>query len=214
MRRSLVILLMPIVVIGGIVGGAFTATEGAAIAVVYALLVGLLVTRRLRLADLPDCLLKAAITTAMVGALIAFASAVTFLITVDLLPMRLTAAIKGLTTDPLVFNLLVAAMLFVVGMFLESNAAYIMLVPLFHPIAVSYGLDPLHFGFLFVFNLVLGMLTPPVGVVLFVVCGIARISMGEMMRHLWPFVALGFALLATGMLFPPLITALPHAMGY
>lgn len=214
LRRSLVILLMPIIVIGGIVGGAFTATEGAAIAVVYALLVGLFVTRQLRLADLPDCLLKSAITTAMVGALIAFASAVTFLITVDLLPMRLTAAIKDLTTDPLVFNLIVAAMLFVVGMFLESNAAYIMLVPLFHPIAVSYGLDPLHFGFLFVFNLVLGMLTPPVGVVLFVVCGIARISMGEMMRHLWPFVALGFALLITGMFFPPLITALPHALGY
>ena len=214
MRRSWMILLMPIVVIGGIVIGAFTATEGAAVAVVYALLVGFFVTRKLKVSDLPECLLQAATTTAVVGALIAFASAVTFLITVDLLPARLSAAIRDLTSDPLVFNILVAAILFVVGMFLESNAAYIMLVPLFHPIALAYGLDPLHFGFLFVFNLVLGMLTPPVGVVLFVVCGIANITMGQIMRHLWPFVAFGFGLLFLCMFYPPLVTGLPRALGY
>jgi TRAP-type C4-dicarboxylate transport system permease large subunit len=126
----------------------------------------------------------------------------------------LSVSIRAFTSDPLVFNLLVAAMLFVVGVFLESNAAYIMLVPIFHPIAVSYGLDPLHFGFLFVFNLVLGMLTPPVGVVLFVVCGVAKISMGQMMRHLWPFVTFGFGLLFLCMFYPPLVTGLPRAMGY
>ena len=214
MRRSWMILLMPIVVIGGIVVGAFTATEGAAVAVIYALLVGFFITRKLKVSDLPACLLQAAITTAVVGALIAFASAVTFLVTVDLLPARISVAIRELTSDPLVFNLLVAAMLFVVGMFLESNAAYIMLVPLFHPIALAYGLDPLHFGFLFVFNLVLGMLTPPVGVVLFVVCGVANITMGQIMRHLWPFVAFGFGLLFLCMFYPPLVTGLPRALGY
>jgi tripartite ATP-independent transporter DctM subunit len=214
MARSWMILLMPIIVIGGIVIGAFTATEGAAIAAVYALVVGLFVTRKLTLSDIPDCMLQAAITTAVVGALIAFASAVTFLVTVDLLPARLSVAIREFTSDPLMFNILVAAMLFVVGMFLESNAAYIMLVPIFHPIALSYGLDPLHFGFLFVFNLVLGMLTPPVGVVLFVVCGIAKISMGEIMRHLWPFVAFGFGLLFLCMFYPPLVTGLPRVLGY
>lgn len=212
--RSWMILLMPVVVIGGIVVGAFTATEGAAVAVVYALLVGLLITRKLKLKDLPECLLNAAITTAIVGALVAFASAVTFLVTIDLLPARLATAIRALTSDPLVFNLLVAALLFVVGMFMESNAAYIMLVPLLHPIALSYGLDPLHFGFLFVFNLVLGMLTPPVGVVLFVVCSIANVTMGQMMRHLWPFVAFGFGLLLLGICWPPFVTGLPRALGY
>jgi len=212
--RSWTILLMPVVVIGGIVAGAFTATEGAAVAVVYALLVGLLVTRRLKFKDLPECLLNAAVTTAIVGALIAFASAVTFLVTIDLLPARLAAAVRALTSDPLMFNLLVAALLFVVGMFMESNAAYIMLVPLFHPIALAYGLDPLHFGFLFVFNLVLGMLTPPVGVVLFVVCSIANVTMGQIMRHLWPFVAFGFGLLALCIYWPPLVTGLPRALGY
>jgi tripartite ATP-independent transporter DctM subunit len=214
MRRSWVVLLMPVIVIGGIVVGAFTATEGAAIAVVYALLVGFFVTRKLKLRDLPECLLTAAITTATVGALIAFASTVTFLMTVDLLPARLASALQAYTSDPLVFNLLVAALLFIVGTALESNAAYIMLVPLLHPIALAYGLDPLHFGFLFVFNIVLGMLTPPVGVVLFVVCSIANITMGQIMRQVWPFIAFGYGLLFLCIFWPPLVTGLPRAFGY
>jgi tripartite ATP-independent transporter DctM subunit len=214
LARSWIVLLMPIVVIGGIAGGAFTATEGAAIAVVYALFAGLFVTRQLKLRDIPACLVDAAVTTAIVGAMIAFASAVTFILTIDLLPARLSQALRAITTDPLVFCLLVTVLLIVVGMFLESNAAYVMLVPLLHPIALQYGLDPLHFAFLFVFNLVLGMLTPPVGVVLFVICSIAHISVGEIMRHLWPFLLYGFALLLACILWPPLVTALPRALGY
>lgn len=213
-RRSLVIFLMPVVVIGGIVGGAFTATEGSAIAVVYALGIGLFITRQLKLADLPGALLRAAITSAVVGAMIAFASTVTFMLTVDMLPAQLSALVRGITNDPLVFNLLVAVMLFIVGMFLESNAAYIMLVPLFHPIALEFGLDPLHFGFLFVLNLVIGMLTPPVGVVLFVVCGVTGIRMGELVKSVWPFIALMYAMLFACMLYPPLVTWLPKTLGY
>jgi TRAP-type transport system large permease protein len=212
--RSFIILMMPVLVIGGIVGGAFTATEGAAIAVVYSLFIGFVITRRLKVSDLPGLLLRAAITSAMVGALIAFASAVTFLLTVDLLPQKLSAALQALTTNPLVFNLLVAAILFVVGMFMESNAAYIMLVPLLHPIALQYGIDPLHFGFLFVLNLVIGMLTPPVGVVLFVVCGITGVKMGSLVRAVWPFIAYMYAVLFACMLYPPLCTWLPRKLGY
>jgi len=214
LRHSLVILMMPVIVIGGIVGGAFTATEGSAIAVVYALAIGFFVTRRLALADLPGVLLRAAITSAMVGALIAFASSVTFLLTVDLLPQKLAAGLQSLTTNPLVFNLLVTALLLVVGMFMESNAAYIMLVPLLHPVALAYGIDPLHFGFLFVLNLVIGMLTPPVGVVLFVVCGITGIRMSEIVGALWPFIAWMFAVLFASMFYPPLCLWLPRALGY
>ena len=122
--------------------------------------------------------------------------------------------LRETTTDPLIFNLLVALILFVVGCFLESNAAYIMLVPLLHPIALQYGIGPLHFGFLFVFNLVIGMLTPPVGVVLFVVCGIGKISLGEISRHIWPFVVAMYVLLVACMLFPALVLTLPRALGY
>ena len=214
LKRSLVVLAMPVIVIGGIVGGAFTATEGAAIAVVYAMAIGFFVTRQLQLRDLPGIVVRAAITSAVVGALIAFASVITYLMTVDLLPQQLSTLLRALTTDPLVFMALVALLLFVVGMFLESNAAYIMLVPLLHPIALAYGIDPLHFGFLFVLNLVIGMLTPPVGVVLFVVCGVTQVPMRELVKSAWPFIALMYAVLVLCMLFPSIVTALPRALGY
>ncbi len=214
LRRSIVVLLMPVIVIGGIVGGAFTPTEGAAIAVVYSLVIGFFITRRLAFGDLPGIVLRAGITSAVVGALIAFASIITYLMTVDLLPQKLSALLLALTSDPLVFLVLVALLLFVVGMFLESNAAYIMLVPLLHPIALQYGIDPLHFGLLFVLNLVIGMLTPPVGVVLFVVCGVTRVPMRELVRNAWPFIALMYGVLVLCMLFPSVVTALPRALGY
>ena len=214
LRRSFIIFLMPVVVIGGIVGGAFTATEGSAIAVVYALFIGFVVTRRLKVADLPDILLRSAITTAMVGALIAFASVATYILTVDLLPQKVTLLVRSITDSPLGYMALVAVLLFFVGMFLESNAAYIMLVPLLHPIALTFGIDPLHFGFLFVLNLVIGMLTPPVGVVLFVVCGINKISMRDIVVALWPFITLMYGVLIACMLFPPLVTWLPRLLGY
>jgi tripartite ATP-independent transporter DctM subunit len=214
LRRSIVVLAMPVIVIGGIVGGAFTATEGAAIAVVYALLIGFFITRTLKVRDLPGIVIRAAITSAVVGALIAFASIITYLMTVDLLPQKLSEVLRAITTNPLAYMGLVAVLLFVVGMFLESNAAYIMLVPLLHPIAIQYGIDPLHFGFVFVLNLVIGMLTPPVGVVLFVVSGITGVRMRELVANAWPFIALMYGVLVVCMLFPPLVTTLPRALGY
>jgi tripartite ATP-independent transporter DctM subunit len=214
LRRSIIIFLMPVVVIGGIVGGAFTATEGSAIAVVYALAVGFFVTRKLTFADLPRAAVHTAIVSAVVGAMIAFASVVTYMLTLDLLPQKLSDLMQSLTSSAIVYLLLVALVLFVVGMFLESNAAYIMLVPLLHPIALKYGVDPLHFGFLFVFNLVIGMLTPPVGVVLFVLCGLTGLKLGELTKHVWPFIAIMYGLLFACMFFPPLVLTVPRMLGY
>ena len=214
LRRSAIVLFMPLLIIGGIIAGAFTATEGSAISVMYALILGFFVTRTLRVSDLPRILVRAAITTAVVGALIAFASVITYLMTVDLMPHKLSQLLFALTKDPLVYLLLVAVLLFVVGMFLESNSAYIMLVPLLHPIALQYGIDPLHFGFLFVLNLVIGMLTPPVGVVLFVVCGVTGVRMRELVSNIWPFVALMYAVLFLCMFFPAIVTTLPRSLGY
>ncbi|MER0239989.1 TRAP transporter large permease [Fulvimarina sp. MAC8] len=213
-RRASVILLMPVVVVGGIVGGIFTATEGAAIAVVYALVVGFVVTRQLRVTDLPGCLFRAAVMAAMVGALIAFAATVTFVFTIDLVPMRLSTWLQSLTDNPQVYILLVMVMLIVVGMLIESNAAYIMLVPLFAPVAMNFGIDPLFFGFLFMFNLVIGQMTPPVGVLLFVMSGITRVSIGRLSVEVIPFVALQFGVLALCLLFPALVTWLPTTLGY
>ncbi|QRR34341.1 TRAP transporter large permease [Hydrogenophaga sp. YM1] len=213
-RKAHIILFMPIIVVGGIIGGVFTATEGAAIAVIYSGVVGLLVTRKLRLSDLPGCLFRAAVTASMVGALIALAATVTFLLTVDMVPQQLADWVKSMTADPMVFVLLTMLLLVVVGMFMESNAAYIMLVPLFVPIADAFGLDPLWFGFLFMFNLVIGMMTPPVGVLFFVMSGITRVPMGAIIRESMPFVIFQFGMLLLCVAFPSIVTALPRALGF
>lgn len=212
--RALPVLLMPVVVVGGIVGGVFTPTEGAAIAVAYAVIVGFFVTRKLTLADLPPALFTAAIGAAMVGALIAFASGVTFIFTIDMVPATIAGALEAFTTNPMVFLVLVMAILIVVGMFIESNAAYIMLVPLFAPVAMGFGIDPLLFGFLFVFNLVIGMMTPPVGVVLFVMSGVTRVPMAQLIRSVWPFVAVQYVVLILCVVFPDIVTWLPRTLGY
>ena len=213
-RRAFIILMMPVIVVGGIVGGVFTATEGAAIAVMYSAAVGFFVTGRLKLSDLPGCLFRAAVTASIVGALIAFAAAVTFVFTIDLVPQRLSQGLQALTGDPRLFIMLVMGLLIVAGMLLESNAAYIMLVPLFAPIALTFGIDPLYFGFLFMYNLVVGMMTPPVGVLLFVMSGITRVPMMTVIAECMPFVIVQFAVLALCFFFPPLVTALPRALGY
>jgi tripartite ATP-independent transporter DctM subunit len=213
-KRSFFILLMPIVVVGGIVGGAFTATEGSAIAVVYALVIGLFVTKKLKWADVPAAMFRAAVTTGVVAILIAFASAVTFLLSIDLIPQKLAALLQSITRDPTVFIWIVMAALLVIGMFLESNAAYIMLVPLLAPIAELYGIDPLHFGFVFVLNLVIGMLTPPVGVLLFVVSAARQVRINTLLANVWPFIASQYAVLVLCILFPPLVTWLPRQLGY
>ncbi len=213
-RRAIIIIAMPIIVVGGIVAGVFTATEGAAIAVVYSALIGFFITRRLKINDLPNCMFRAAVTSAMVGALIAFAAAVTFVFTIDMVPQRVSDAIQAFTSDPVVFLALVMAALVVVGMLLESNAAYIMLVPLFAPVAVAYGIDPLYFGFLFTYNLVVGMMTPPVGVLLFVMSGITRVPMTTVIRESMPYVYVQFAVLLLCALCPPVVLWLPRALGY
>lgn len=213
-RRALVIIMMPVIVVGGIVGGVFTPTEGAAIAVVYSAFVGFVITRRLRVADLPGCLYRAAVTSAMVGALIAFASVVTFVFTIEMVPMTLSNWIQSLTADPMTYIILTMLLLVVVGMLIESNAAYIMLVPLFAPVAVAYGIDPLYFGFLFMYNLVVGMMTPPVGVLYFVMSGITRVPMMKLVYESLPFVAFQFFVLGLCIAFPPLVTALPRALGF
>ena len=212
--QALPILLMPIVVVGGIVVGAFTPTEGAAIAVVYALVMGFGVTKELKLSDLPTAMFHAAVTAAMVGALIAFAATITFAFTIDLVPMRLAAWIQSLTDNPHIFLMLVMLLLLAVGMFIESNAAYIMLVPLLAPVAQHFGIDPLLFGFLFVFNLVIGMMTPPVGVLLFVMCGVSKIGLNQLIRSAWPFILLQYIVLVMCILFPDIVTWLPRQLGY
>ncbi len=213
-RRSIIVFMMPVLVIGGIIGGVFTATEGAAVAVVYALFIGFFITRKLKVADLAPALLNAGIITAIVGALIAFASQVTYLFTAEMVGLAIADWLQSVTDSPLTFVFLVMLMLIVVGMFMEANAAYVMLVPIMAPIAVFYDLDPVYFGFLFVMNITLGGITPPVGILLFVSSGIWRVRIVEIIKEIWPFVLVQYGVLFVCMLFPDLVLFLPRLVGY
>lgn len=213
-RRSFIVFLMPILVIGGIIAGAFTATEGAAIAVVYAMAIGFFVTRKLKVSDLPVALLNAGIVSAIVGALIAFASQVTYLLTAEMVGVEIGEWLRSITQNPLVFTFIVQLLLVAVGMFMEANAAYVMLVPIIAPIAAQYGIDPVYFGFLFVMNITLGSITPPVGVLLFVASGIWRVDILDIIREVWPFIIVQYAVLFLCMLFPRIVMFVPKLVGY
>lgn len=163
---------------------------------------------------LAHALVNGTITSGVVFLLISLASSVTFLLTIEQLPSIIAKAMNSFTTSPMVFTWLVMGLLFIVGMLLESNAAYIMLVPILAPIAQSYGIDPLHFGFIFVLNLVIGHLTPPVGVVLFVTGGIAGLSLERMTRAILPFLALQIVVLIICVLFPDSYMFVPRLFGY
>ncbi|OGC00814.1 MAG: C4-dicarboxylate ABC transporter permease [candidate division NC10 bacterium RIFCSPLOWO2_12_FULL_66_18] len=213
-KRSFVVFMMPIVVVGGITAGAFTATEGAAIGVVYALVVGFFITRKLRVSHLPGALLNAGIVTAIVGALIAFASMVTYIFSVALLPQQLTELLRGLTQNPYAFVLLVNLLLLICGMFIEANAILVMLAPLLAPMASSYGIDPIYFGFLFSMNVVLGGITPPVGIILFVMSAMTRVPMTTLIANIWPFIIVSYGVLFLVSFVPPLVLFLPKAFGW
>ena len=214
LRRSAIVFIMPILVIGGIIKGAFTSTEGAAIAVLYALIVGFFVTRRLKLSDIPIALLNAAIVTAIVGALIAFAAQVTYLLTAEMVGVTVGEWLTNLTDNPLLFTFIVMLVLIAIGMVMEANAAYLMLVPILAPIAAMYEIDPVYFGFLFVMNITIGGITPPVGVLLMVTSSIWRIKVTQIIREIWPFILLQYGLLLLIMFFPQIVLFLPRLAGY
>ena len=207
-------LLMPVIIVGGILGGIFTATEAAAIAVAYAVLVGFFVTKELKWHDIPPALLKAGLTTSVVFMLIATSNVVSWLLTTQQVPRLIAQFLREVAPSPWVFLLIVNIFLLIVGCLIDLSAAIIMLVPILAPVALTYGVDPLHFGFIVVLNLVIGLLTPPVGVCLFVVAGIAGISLERLVRAVWPFLLWQIVVLALVTYVPAVCTAIPRLFGY
>jgi tripartite ATP-independent transporter DctM subunit len=213
-KDAFFILTMPFVVVGGIVGGIFTATEGAAVAVLYSLVIGLLITRELRLRDVWKSVINGTVVSAVVILLISLASSVTFLLTVEHLPNTLIEMATSISKDAMAFMLLTNGILILTGMVLESTTIYVMLVPIFAPVANAYGIDPLRFGFIFVLNVIIGMLTPPVGILLFLVAGISGISMERMTRAIIPFLLLQMGVLILCIFVPEVYMFIPRLFGY
>src|SRR5690554_957108 len=194
-RRAWAAMLMPVVVIGGIYGGVFTPTEAAAVAVFYALIVGGLVYRELTLADLGPILRQSVLSTAAVMLIIAAAALFSFLISRSGLPREVADWVAAVFDSPWAFLLAVNILLLGVGMVIETGAAILVLAPILTPIAIQFRIHPVHFGLVMVVNLALGVVTPPLGVILFAACAVAKISIDQMLPHLVRFVLVVLACL-------------------
>lgn len=187
-RQAFWALLMPVIILGGIYGGVFTPTEASAVAVLYALIVGMVIYREIGLKDLLPILRKSVLSSAIIMFIIANAGLFAFLITRAGVPDAIGHWLQEVLKNPMWFLLGVNAALFVIGMFIETSAAIIVLGPILVPVAMHFGIDPVHFGLIMVVNLALGMITPPFGVNLFAACTVAGISLDRIIRHLLPFV--------------------------
>jgi tripartite ATP-independent transporter DctM subunit len=188
LRRSAFALLMPVVIIGGIYGGVFTPTEASVVAVFYALVVGMVIYREIRFADLAPILRKSVISSAIIMFIIANAGLFSFLINRAGVPVAVGEWLVQTIETGAVFLLAVNVFLFVLGMFVETSAAIIVLAPILAPVASHFGIDPIHFGLIMVVNLAMGMITPPFGVNLFAACQVARIPLDRIVAPLVPFV--------------------------
>jgi tripartite ATP-independent transporter DctM subunit len=195
---------MPVIILGGIYGGIFTPTEASAEAVLYALVVGMVIYREIQLPDLYMILRKSVISSSVIMFIIANAGLFAFLITRAGVPEAIGHWLEGVLKSPALFLLGVNGALFIIGMFIETSAAIIVLAPILAPVAVHFGVDPVHFGLIMVVNLALGMITPPFGVNLFAACTVARISLDRIIRDLIPFVLVVLGCLMIVTYFPAL----------
>jgi len=206
-------LLMPAIILGGILGGVFTPTEAAAAAVGYAILIGL-ATGGLTPRDIPRVFIRSGVITAAVLLIVAMASLFAWLLTVLQIPQTLAAALGGLTDSPLLALVLLALFALLCGLVIDTLPALIILVPVLAPIAYRVGIDPLHFAMMLVLNLTIGMITPPVGPVLFVVSAVGRLRMEALARAILPLLLAELAVLVLVILFPALSTTVPRLFGY
>ncbi len=212
-KNAISALVMPIIILGGILGGFVTPTEGAAIAVFYALLLGTLVFRSIGARDLVGMLVRTARITGVVFLIIASASILSWWMTYMKLPQLITGLFLGLTTDPSMIIFMILALLLVLGMFMDINAILIVLGPILGALALSIGMDPVQAGVMIVLALNIGLMTPPVGASLFVLSSITGAKIEDITRAMWPFVIAEVAVLFLVAYWPQLTLTVPRLLG-
>lgn len=207
-------LLMPLIIIGGILGGIFTTTEASAVAVFYALFVGFFVTKKLTLRGLPRVVVQSALVSSAALLIVSMASLFANILTVVQVPQTVARYITGLSQDPTVVITIVALFVLVCGMFIDTLPAVIILVPVLAPLADQVGIDPLHFAMAFVLNITIGMVTPPVGAVLFILTAVGQLSFERLARAILPMVATLMLVLGMVMYIPAISLMLPRMFGF
>ena len=207
-------LMTPVIILGGILLGVFTPTEAAAVAVGYALFIGLFVLKTLRARDLPGILSRAATTSAVVLLLVGAAMAFKTVVSLSHLPETLAAFILSLSENPLILLFLINILLFVVGMFLDAGPAIIILGPILAPIFIALGVDPVHFAIIMSVNLTVGLATPPMGLVLFVASSVSGERVETIARAILPFLAVEILVIFLITYFPALSLTIPRLTGF
>jgi tripartite ATP-independent transporter DctM subunit len=211
-RRAILSLTLLIIVVGGIVVGIFTATEAAAIAVVYAMLLGF-INRELKFSDFRPLLLRSARTTAIVMFLIATSMAMSWMFSFEGIPQLLTSALLDNVSNPIIIFLMINIILLIVGTFMDMTPAVLIFTPIFLPVAMALGMHPVQFGMIIVLNLCIGICTPPVGTLLFVGSGVARVPVTKVIKPLLPLLGVMTLVLMIITYFPELSLWLPRAFG-
>jgi tripartite ATP-independent transporter DctM subunit len=206
-------LLLLVVVMGGIIMGVFTATEAAAVAVLYALVLAFLY-REVKVKDLPHILLDSAAMTAVVMLLIAASIGMSWILSYEMIPQNVAQTLIGLTDNWILILLMINVILLAVGIFMDMTPAVLIFTPIFLPVVTSLGIDPTHFGIIMVLNLCIGLCTPPVGSVLFIGCGVAKTSIASVVRPLMPLFLAMIAALMIVTYVPAISLWLPRAFGY
>jgi TRAP-type transport system large permease protein len=204
--KALWALMMPVIILGGIRFGIFTPTEAAVIAAVYALFVGMFIYRELKPRDLYEVFLKAAKTTSVVLFLVASALVTSWLITSANIPAQITGFVEPVIDNPKLLMLIIVLLILVMGTVLDLAPTILILAPVLMPVIRAAGIDPVYFGVVFVMTTCIGLITPPVGVVLNVVSGVARVPMGKVIKGVLPFLLSQVAVLILLILFPELVT--------
>ncbi len=207
-------LFMPVFVVGSILLGIVTPTEAAAFAVAYALFVGMVVFRKIHVRDLPSIFTRTMVDTAVIMIIIAAVAAANWLLTFNRVPNMLTDLTITYITSQWTFLLAVIVLFLVAGLFLEGIAAMLVLVPILHPIAVGMGVDPVHFGIIVIFNLMIGLITPPMGLCLFVADSVANVGLSRLSRRILPLFLVELLVLLLITFVPVIVTGLPRLLGY
>lgn len=202
-------LVMPLIIVGGILGGIFTATEAAVVATVYALIAGLFIYRELSFSQLPTLFRQAALNTAVVMVIVGVANLVGYVLTIEQIPLALSDWFSDRITNVLLLLLVINILLLVAGCFLDGGSAIIVFAPVLLPVTTAFGIDPVFFGVMMTVNLMIGTITPPVGLSLYIAAGIANISILQICKAILPFLAMHLVVLILITLFPDLVMFIP-----
>ncbi len=207
-------LMAPVIIIGGIVSGVFTPTEAASIAVFYAFIVTFFVYKEIQLADLPEIFLSSGILTGVILIVIGFADTLAWIISMERLGVIITGNIQAFTDNTLLFLLIINIFLLFIGTFMEAGAAIIVLAPILAPVALQYGVHPLHFGFVMVLNLTIALSTPPIGICLFVGSKISGVNLKDLTYAIAPFLLVLIVILLVVTYIPVISMWVPELFGY